>query len=153
MQRLLLLAQVFITDVRATKKQIKNAVLRLYDIQTKRINTLVRCPETIGIVFRDSVVLVTHALSGDPQTLLDLSPADLNYSTKFAHAHADASVLPRDAQARRLEEGVRAAHSGLRRPGRGKQDWHHLGCVSNRSLDHILLPSVGAVCNSSASDG
>ena len=44
MQRLLLLAQVFITDVRATKKQIKNAVLRLYDIQTKRINTLVRCP-------------------------------------------------------------------------------------------------------------
>jgi hypothetical protein len=43
-QRLLLLAQVFITDVRATKKQIKNAVLRLYDIQTKRINTLVRCP-------------------------------------------------------------------------------------------------------------
>ena len=37
------MAQVFITDVRATKKQIKNAVLRLYDIQTKRINTLVRC--------------------------------------------------------------------------------------------------------------
>ena len=39
-----MLLQVFITDVRATKRQIKNAVLRLYDIQTKRINTLVRCP-------------------------------------------------------------------------------------------------------------
>lgn len=39
----LLILQVFITDLRATKKQIKNAVLRLYDIQTKRINTLIRC--------------------------------------------------------------------------------------------------------------
>ncbi len=29
--------------MRASKKQIKNAVARLYDIQTKRINTLVRC--------------------------------------------------------------------------------------------------------------
>lgn len=35
--------QVFITDVRASKKQIKAAVSRLYDIQTKRINTLIRC--------------------------------------------------------------------------------------------------------------
>jgi large subunit ribosomal protein L23Ae len=34
--------QVFITDVRASKKQIKAAVSRLYDIQTKRINTLIR---------------------------------------------------------------------------------------------------------------
>jgi ribosomal protein L23 len=36
------IAQVFIVDVRASKSQIKDAVKRMYDIQTKRINTLVR---------------------------------------------------------------------------------------------------------------
>ncbi len=34
--------QVFIVDVRADKKAIKAAVGRLYDIQTKKINTLIR---------------------------------------------------------------------------------------------------------------
>lgn len=38
----LVLLQVFIVDTRATKKQIKSAVGRLYDIQTKKINTLIR---------------------------------------------------------------------------------------------------------------
>ncbi|PSC67754.1 60S ribosomal L23A [Micractinium conductrix] len=33
---------VFIVDVRADKKAIKAAVARLYDIQTKKINTLIR---------------------------------------------------------------------------------------------------------------
>ena len=33
---------VFIVDVKATKKQIKDAVKSLYDIQTQKINTLVR---------------------------------------------------------------------------------------------------------------
>lgn len=33
---------VFIVDTRANKKQIKEAVARLYDIQTKKINTLIR---------------------------------------------------------------------------------------------------------------
>jgi hypothetical protein len=33
---------VFIVDVRATKASIKAAVFRLYDIQTKKINTLIR---------------------------------------------------------------------------------------------------------------
>ncbi|KAI7835728.1 hypothetical protein COHA_010382 [Chlorella ohadii] len=33
---------VFIVDVRADKKAIKKAVARLYDIQTKKINTLIR---------------------------------------------------------------------------------------------------------------
>ncbi len=37
-----LLHQVFIVDVRAGKREIKEAVQRMYDIQTKRINTLVR---------------------------------------------------------------------------------------------------------------
>lgn len=34
--------QVFIVDVRADKAAIKGAVSRLYDIQTKKINTLIR---------------------------------------------------------------------------------------------------------------
>ena len=34
--------QVFIVDVRADKAAIKRAVGRLYDIQTKKINTLIR---------------------------------------------------------------------------------------------------------------
>lgn len=34
--------QVFIVDVRANKAAIKDAVFRLYDIQTKKINTLIR---------------------------------------------------------------------------------------------------------------
>ena len=34
--------QVFIVDTRANKKQIKDAVARLYDIQTRKINTLIR---------------------------------------------------------------------------------------------------------------
>lgn len=33
---------VFIVDVRATKRSIKDAVSKLYDIQTKKINTLIR---------------------------------------------------------------------------------------------------------------
>jgi large subunit ribosomal protein L23Ae len=33
---------VFIVDVRSNKKQIKDAVSKLYDIQTKKINTLIR---------------------------------------------------------------------------------------------------------------
>lgn len=33
---------VFIVDVRSNKRQIKEAVSRLYDIQTKKINTLIR---------------------------------------------------------------------------------------------------------------
>jgi len=33
---------VFIVDVRANKRQIKDAVKRMYDIQAAKINTLVR---------------------------------------------------------------------------------------------------------------
>ena len=36
------LSQVFIVDVKSTKKQIKDAVQTMYDIQTKKINTLIR---------------------------------------------------------------------------------------------------------------
>jgi large subunit ribosomal protein L23Ae len=34
--------QVFIVDLRADKKMIKEAVARLYDIQCKKVNTLIR---------------------------------------------------------------------------------------------------------------
>lgn len=33
---------VFIVDVRANKRQIKEAVKKLYDVQTAKINTLIR---------------------------------------------------------------------------------------------------------------
>merc|ERR1711920_96973 len=33
---------VFIVDTRATKKQIKDAVKKMYDIQCKKVNTLIR---------------------------------------------------------------------------------------------------------------
>merc|ERR1712007_364323 len=33
---------VFIVDVRSTKKQIKDAVKKMYDIQCKKVNTLIR---------------------------------------------------------------------------------------------------------------
>eukprot|EP00195_Chlamydomonas_chlamydogama_P015271 CAMPEP_0202892964 /NCGR_PEP_ID=MMETSP1392-20130828/2621_1 /ASSEMBLY_ACC=CAM_ASM_000868 /TAXON_ID=225041 /ORGANISM="Chlamydomonas chlamydogama, Strain SAG 11-48b" /LENGTH=147 /DNA_ID=CAMNT_0049577115 /DNA_START=52 /DNA_END=495 /DNA_ORIENTATION=- len=33
---------VFIVDLKASKKQIKDAVSRMYDIQTKKVNTLIR---------------------------------------------------------------------------------------------------------------
>ena len=33
---------VFIVDARATKKQIRDAVKRMYDIQCEKINTLIR---------------------------------------------------------------------------------------------------------------
>jgi len=34
---------VFIVDVRATKRQVKDAVKRMYDIQCAKVNTLIRC--------------------------------------------------------------------------------------------------------------
>jgi len=35
---------VFIVDLRADKKKIKDAVKKMYDIQTKKVNTLIRYP-------------------------------------------------------------------------------------------------------------
>ena len=36
-------------DVKSSKKQIKDAVLQMYDIQTKKINTLIRCVKIEGL--------------------------------------------------------------------------------------------------------
>lgn len=33
---------VFIVDIRADKKKIKDAVKKMYDIQSKKVNTLIR---------------------------------------------------------------------------------------------------------------
>ncbi len=34
---------VFIVDVKANKRQIKEAVKKLYDVEAARVNTLIRC--------------------------------------------------------------------------------------------------------------
>jgi ribosomal protein L23 len=34
---------VFIVDVKANKRQIKDAVKKLYDVQAVNVNTLIRC--------------------------------------------------------------------------------------------------------------
>lgn len=39
---------VFIVDLKASKKQIKDAVSRMYDVQTKKVNTLIRCVRASG---------------------------------------------------------------------------------------------------------
>ena len=37
---------VFIVDVKANKRQIKAALKKLYDVDTVKINTLIRCGKT-----------------------------------------------------------------------------------------------------------
>lgn len=39
---------VFITDLKANKRQIKDAVKKLYDVQAAKINTLIRC---VGLAY------------------------------------------------------------------------------------------------------
>lgn len=39
---------VFIVDLRSNKRQIKDAVEKLYDVQTAKINTLIRCVALIS---------------------------------------------------------------------------------------------------------
>jgi large subunit ribosomal protein L23Ae len=34
---------VFIVDLRSNKRQIKDAVKKLYDVQAAKVNTLIRC--------------------------------------------------------------------------------------------------------------
>ena len=34
---------VFITDLKANKRQIKDAVKKLYDVHALKVNTLIRC--------------------------------------------------------------------------------------------------------------
>ena len=51
---------VFITDLKANKRQIKDAVKKLYDVQAAKINTLIRC---VALAYF-TVVLLTHLQPG-----------------------------------------------------------------------------------------
>ena len=51
---------VFIVDVKANKRQIKEALKRLYDVETVKINTLIR--------YRKAPMLRNHADSSTDQT-------------------------------------------------------------------------------------
>jgi ribosomal protein L23 len=83
---------VFIVDVRANKRQIKDAVKKLYDVQAVKINTLIRSVDAGG---------------------------GRGGSASVIFGPADVSRTP--SQARRFEEGVCASDSRPRRVGCGEQ--------------------------------
>lgn len=51
---------VFIVDIRADKKKIKDAVKKMYDIQTKKVNTLIRYCCLNQIIIDDQYCLLLH---------------------------------------------------------------------------------------------
>lgn len=51
---------VFIVDIRADKKKIKDAVKKMYDIQTKKVNTLIRLAEYEMVALLDSESYMLH---------------------------------------------------------------------------------------------
>ncbi|CAN6565649.1 unnamed protein product [Malus baccata var. baccata] len=52
---------VFIVDIRADKKKIKDAVKKMYDIQTKKVNTLIRYPVNFFVCISvSSIFLFAH---------------------------------------------------------------------------------------------
>ena len=40
---------VFIVDIKANKRQIKDAVKKLYDVSAVKINTLIRCALPVAV--------------------------------------------------------------------------------------------------------
>ena len=48
---------VFIVDIKANTRQIKDAVKKLYDVSAVKINTLIRCvpPVEVCVRYADSV--------------------------------------------------------------------------------------------------
>jgi large subunit ribosomal protein L23Ae len=42
---------VFIVDLKADKKKIKSAVKKMYDIQAKKVNTLIRLALSSSVIF------------------------------------------------------------------------------------------------------
>ena len=45
---------VFLVDIRSNKRQIKDAVKKLWDVQAAKVNTLIRCvlfPRPIHLIF------------------------------------------------------------------------------------------------------
>ena len=43
---------VFIVDIKANKRQIKDAVKKLYDVSAVKINTLIRCAPPFAVYVR-----------------------------------------------------------------------------------------------------
>nr|POE45075.1 60s ribosomal protein l23a [Quercus suber] len=61
---------VFIVDIRADKKKIKDAVKKMYDIQAKKVNTLIRPDGTKKAYVSVSVLLICRAHTSITPTLL-----------------------------------------------------------------------------------
>ena len=182
---------VFIVDTRANKRQITDAVRRMYEIKTAKVNTLIRCanatrePRTLISLRR----LRGGAASGGRAAAAALCAAamaawrrlrefcrsaaraigrrrrgsvirrgaaeelrccSLLLAAAAAAATASAISLPLScshlslpsaphAQARRLEEGVRALDDGLRRARCRQQDWHHLNGGGGEPLLYLFF--------------
>ena len=101
---------VFIVDVRATKKKVKDAVFKMYDIQTAKVNTLIRSERVCPASFR-SCFTVTSALL---------------FRLFMSCRHC---LCRNFRQAGWSEEGIRSPHARLRCPRCCKQDWHHLSVI------------------------
>lgn len=65
---------VFIVDVKANKAQIKDALKKLYDIDTVKINTLIRYVVSIGFGFQHETNANTHLQPRRPEE--GLRPSD-----------------------------------------------------------------------------
>ena len=128
--------QVFIVDVRANKKQIKEAVGRLYDIQTQKINTLIRCVvvknqckaclwmqlmgATCVLYF---AMMLTCAVQGDAMNVGCTGSRSCSCCKAFLQTILSICLC---LQAGWCKEGVCQANNWLRCVGCSKQDWHYL---------------------------
>lgn len=48
---------VFIVDLRSNKRQIKDAVKKLYDVQAAKVNTLIRCVEFLTRLYYNILLI------------------------------------------------------------------------------------------------
>jgi ribosomal protein L23 len=56
---------VFITDLKANKRQIKDAVKKLYDVQAAKVNTLIRC--VVSFIFQRRNPLTYPSVLTEPR--------------------------------------------------------------------------------------
>ena len=180
---------VFIVDTRANKRQITDAVRRMYEIKTAKVNTLIRCanatrePRTLISLRRlrggaasggraAAAALCAAAMAAWRRlrefcrsaaraigrrrrgsvkarrcggALLLLAAArcccchcEGHISLPLSCSHLSLPSAPH-AQARRLEEGVRALDDGLRRARCRQQDWHHLNGGGGEPLLYLFF--------------
>lgn len=43
---------VFLVDLRSNKRQIKDAVKKLWDVQAAKVNTLIRCVDQLNMIHK-----------------------------------------------------------------------------------------------------